>query len=306
VANLLRDLEIDIAVNLMGFTKDSRSGIFAFRPVPIQVNYLGYPGTMGADYMDYIIGDRIVIPAEERQHYREKVVWLPDTFQANDSMKRVSAHPVARAELGLPETAFVFCAFSNTYKITPTIFDTWMRLLRGVEGSVLWLLAGRTVVERNLRREAEARGISPDRLVFAQRVDYAAYLSRYRLADLFLDTLPFNAGATASDALWAGLPVVTCSGEAFASRMARSLLNAIGLPGLAAPSLAEYEALALELAQNRGLLSAIKAKLVRNLTAYPLFDTGRFRRHIEAAYTTMWERYERGEPAASFAVECLE
>jgi protein O-GlcNAc transferase len=306
VANLLRDLEIDIAVDLMGFTKDSRSSIFALRPAPVQVNYLGYPGTMGTDYMDYIIADRVVIPAGQRQYYREKVVWLPDTFQANDSMKRVGAHLVTRAEMGLPEMAFVFCAFSNTYKITPPVFDIWMRLLRGVEGSVLWLLAGRDAVERNLRREADARGVSPDRLVFAQRVDYAAYLSRYRLADLFLDTLPFNAGTTASDALWGGLPLVTCSGEAFASRMATSLLNAIGLPELAAPSLAQYEALAIELARNRALLSATRAKLVRNRTAYPLFNTGRFRRHIEAAYTTMWERYERGEPPASFAVERLE
>ena len=303
VANLLRDLEIDIAVDLMGFTKDNRCGIFALRAAPVQVNYLGYPGTMGADYMDYIIADRIVIPGTQRQQYREKVVWLPDTFQANDSMRRMEEHAATRADAGLPETGFVFCSFSNTYKITPPMFDIWMRLLRGVEGSVLWLLGGSPTVERNLRREAELRGVSPDRLVFAARVDYSTYLSRYRLADLFLDTLPFNAGATASDALWAGLPLITCSGEAFASRMAASLLHAIGLPELIAPSLARYETLALELARNRNVLAAAKSKLGRHRNAYPLFDTDRFRRHIEAAYLTMWHRYQRGDPPASFAVK---
>jgi len=258
---------------------------------------------MGADYMDYIIADRIVIPGTQRQQYREKVVWLPDTFQANDSMRRMEEHAATRADAGLPETGFVFCSFSNTYKITPPMFDIWMCLLRGVEGSVLWLLGGSPTVERNLRREAELRGVSPDRLVFAARVDYSTYLSRYRLADLFLDTLPFNAGATASDALWAGLPLITCSGEAFASRMAASLLHAIGLPELIAPSLARYETLALELARNRNVLAAAKSKLRRHRNAYPLFDTDRFRRHIEAAYLTMWQRYQRGDPPASFAVE---
>src|SRR5262249_5724845 len=303
IANLSRDLEIDIAVDLMGFTKDSRCGIFALRAAPVQVNYLGYPGTMGADYMDYIIADRIVIPDSQRQHYREKVVWLPDTFQANDSMRRMEEHAATRADAGLPETGFVFCWFSNSYKITPPMFDIWMRLLRGVEGSVLWLVGGSPTVERNLRREADVRGVSPDRLVFVARIDYSTYLSRYRLADLFLDTLPFNAGATASDALWAGLPLITCSGEAFASRMAAILLQSIGLPELIAPSLARYETLALELARNRNVLAAAKSKLGRHRNAYPLFDTDRFRRHIEAAYLTMWQRYQRGDPPASFAVE---
>jgi protein O-GlcNAc transferase len=301
VAGLLGALEIDIAVDLMGFTRDNRCGIFALRAAPIQLNCLGYPGTMGADHIDYIIADRIVIPDSHFRHYREKVVWLPDTFQANDSMRRMG-EPATRAAVGLPETAFVFCSFSNTYKITPAIFDVWMRLLRCVEGSVLWLLGGRATVERNLRREAEIRGISPDRLVFAARVEYSAYLSQYTLADLFLDTFPFNAGATASDALWAGLPLVTCSGEAFASRMAASLLHAVGLPELIAPSLDRYETLALELARNEGLLTAVRTKLARHRDTCPLFDTDRFRRQIEAAYITMWERYQRGEPPASFAV----
>ena len=302
VANLLREHQVDIAVDLMGHTRDSRSGIFAFRPAPIAVNYLGYPGSMGADYIDYIIADRFVIPDTQRQHYSENVVYLPDTFQGNDSERRIGERVLTRAEAGLPETGFVFCSFNNTYKITPAVFDIWMRLLRDAEGSVLWLLADQTVIERNLRREAQARGISPSRLVFAPRVDYADHLARYRLADLFLDTLPFNAGATASDALWAGLPVVTCAGEAFASRMAGSLLHAAGLPELVTHSLEDYEALALRLARDSEAHAGFRVRLAMNRTTCPLFDTDRFRRHIEAAYTTMWERWQRGEPPQDFGV----
>jgi protein O-GlcNAc transferase len=302
VANLLREHQVDIAVDLMGHTRDSRSGIFAFRPAPIAVNYLGYPGSMGADYIDYIIADRFVIPDTQRQHYSENVVYLPDTFQGNDSERRIGEGVLTRAEAGLPETGFVFCSFNNTYKITPAVFDIWMRLLRDAEGSVLWLLADQTVIERNLRREAEARGISPSRLVFAPRVDYADHLARYRLADLFLDTLPFNAGATASDALWAGLPVVTCAGEAFAGRMAGSLLHAAGLPELVTHSLEDYEALALRLARDSEVHAGFRVRLAMNRTTCPLFDTDRFRRHIEAAYTTMWERWQRGEPPQDFGV----
>jgi protein O-GlcNAc transferase len=301
-ADLLRDLEVDIAVDLMGFTGGARLGIFALRPAPIQVNYLGFPGTMGADFMDYIIADRFVIPLEHQADYTEKVVYLPDTFQANDATRRIGRVP-GRSEMGLPERGFVFCSFNNSHKITPTMFDIWMRLLGAVEGSVLWLLGTNASVERNLRREAEDRGIAAHRLIFAPRVTYSDYLARYQLADLFLDTLPFNAGTTASDALWAGLPLVTCAGEAFAGRMAGSLLNAVGLPDLVTHSLEEYEALALQLAHDSEALTAVKAKLAQNRLTCPLFDTDRFRRHIEAAYMTMWEIWQRGENPRSFSVE---
>jgi protein O-GlcNAc transferase len=303
VANLLRHLEVDIAVDLMGFTHESRPGIFALRPAPVHVNYLGFPATMGADYMDYIIADRFVIPPEQQGCYGEKIVYLPDCFQANDSKRSMGEHPKTRAAAGLLEAGFVFCAFSNSYKITPAMFDVWMRLLRQVDGSVLWLLGGRDAVEGNLRREAEARGIAADRLVFAPRVGYSEYLRRYQLADLFLDTAPFNAGATASDALWAGLPLITCSGEAFAARMAGSLLHAVGLPQLVAASFQDYERIALELAQDRAAIEALKTKLAQGRATCVLFDSSRFRRHLESAYQTMWQRHQAGEPAAGFAVE---
>jgi protein O-GlcNAc transferase len=302
VASLLRQLEVDIAVDLMGFTHESRPGIFALRPAPIQVNYLGFPATMGAAYIDYIIADRFVVPAEHQGDYSENIAWLPDCFQANDSKRSMGEQPRGRAEAGLPEEGFVFCAFSNSYKITPAMFDVWMRLLHEVEGSVLWLLGGGGAVEGNLRREAHARGIAPDRLIFATRLAYADYLRRYQFADLFLDTTPFNAGATASDALWAGLPLITCAGEAFAARMAASLLHALGLPQLVATSLEDYQRLALALAQDRAALEAIKAKLAQGRATCALFDSSRFRRHLESAYHTMWQRHQAGEPAASFAV----
>jgi protein O-GlcNAc transferase len=302
-ANLLRDLEVDIAVDLTGFTRDARSGILALRPAPVQVNYLGFPGTMGADYMDYIIADRFVIPVEHQAYYAEKVVYLPDTYQANSSTRPLGERALTRADMGLPDNALVFCSFSSSYKITPAMFQIWMRLLRSFEGSVLWLLGGNAGVERNLRREAADRGIAPDRLVFAPRAGYSDYLARYQFADLFLDTLPFNAGTTASDALWAGLPLVTCAGEAFASRMAGSLLNAVGLPELVTHNLEDYEALALKLASDSNMLAGVKARLAANRATYPLFDSGRFRRHIEAAYKMMWDIYQRGEQPAPLAIE---
>jgi len=302
VAALLRHLEIDIAVDLMGFTHESCPGIFALRPAPVQVNYLGFPATMGAAYIDYIIADRFVVPAEQAACYSEKIVWLPDCFQANDSGRRIAESPRSRAEAGVPEAGFVFCAFSNSYKITPAMFDVWMRVLGQAEGSVLWLLGGSASVETNLRREAQARGIAPDRLIFAPRLGYSEYLRRYQLADLFLDTAPFNAGATASDALWAGLPLITCAGEAFAGRMAGSLLHAIGLPQLVTSSLEDYERTAVALARDGAAVDALKASLADNRTSCALFDTTRFRRHIEAAFQTMWERHAAGAPPGSFAV----
>jgi len=269
----------------------------------VQVNYLGYPGTMGAEYFDYLIADAHVIPPGEDRGYAEKLVRLPDTFLVNDSRRRIAERTPARSEVGLPDAGFVFCCFNNSYKITPVVFDVWMRLLSENEGSVLWLKEANAAATRNLRWEARTRGIASERLVFAGKADALEdHLARYRLADLFLDTLPYNAHATASDALWAGLPVVTCSGRSFAGRVAGSLLKAVGLPELVVDSLQDYEALALRLARTPKLLSGIKAKLQSNRTSYPLFDTDRFRRHIESAYATMWRRHQRGEPPASFSV----
>lgn len=306
VADQLRHLEIDIAVDLMGFTHESRPGIFALRPAPVHVNYLGFPATMGAAYIDYIIADAFVVPAGHAGSYSEKIVFLPDCFQANDSGRRIGDSPSTRAEAGLPEGGFVFCAFSNSYKITPAMFEVWMRLLRQAQSSVLWLLGGSAAVETNLRREAQARGVAADRLIFAPRLGYAEYLRRYQLADLFLDTAPFNAGATASDALWAGLPLITCAGEAFAGRMAGSLLHAVGLPQLVAYSLADYERLALALAQDRAAIGQMKQTLAQNRATCALFDTALFRRHLETAYHAMWERHRAGAPAASFALNATE
>ena len=302
IASMLRRMEVDIAVDLMGFTGACRTGIFAFRPAPVQVNYLGYPGTMGADYIDYLLADRILIPQQEEVYYSEKIVTLPDTYQANDSQRGIAELTPTRAEAGLPDQGMVFCCFNNSFKILPEMFDIWMRILRAVEGSVLWLLDLNALVTGNLRREAAARGVAPERLVFAPRMPVANHLARHRLADLFLDTLPYNAHTTASDALWAGLPVLTCVGSTFAGRVAASLLTAVGLPELIVSSLEEYEALALELAQNPTMLTDLKVKLARNRENYPLFDTARFTRHIETAYRQMVERSRRGLPPESFAV----
>jgi predicted O-linked N-acetylglucosamine transferase (SPINDLY family) len=268
----------------------------------VQAQYLGFPGTMGADYIDYIIGDRTVIPEADRSFYSEKVVYLPDTYQANDSARRIADRTPSRAEAGLPEVGFVFCSFNNTYKIAPDIFAVWMRLLERVDGGVLWLFQDNEAAARNLRREAEARGVSPQRLVFAPRADFAEHLARHRLADLFLDTLPYGAHTTASDALWAGLPVLTCLGTTFPGRVAASLLKAVGLPELITTTLTDYEALALKLARERDVLAAVKAKLVANRDRAPLFDTARYTRNLEAAYVGMWERCRRGDGRETFAV----
>ncbi|MEO8302748.1 MAG: tetratricopeptide repeat protein [Betaproteobacteria bacterium] len=302
VAKLLRDLEIDIAVDLGGFTTDCRSGIVARRPAPIQVSYLGFPGTMGADYIDYLIADAFVLPPEDEPWFNEKVVTLPDSYQVNDAKRQIAPRTPSRAQAGLPESGFVFCSFNNNYKITPPLFEVWMRLLREVDGSVLWLLEGNKSVPGNLRREAQSRGVAPERLVFAPKVGHADHLARHRLADLLLDSLPYNAHTTASDALWAGLPVLTCRGNAFAGRVAASLLHAVGLPELVTASTAEYEALAQRLARDAEALAAIKAKLAQHRDRCPLFDTRRFARHIEAAYLGMWERWQRGEPPSAFSV----
>jgi predicted O-linked N-acetylglucosamine transferase (SPINDLY family) len=303
LAQFVRRAEIDILVNLNGYFGLDRTGVFAMRPAPVQVNYLGYPGTMGAPYMDYIVADPHVIPEDERSHYSEAVCYLPDTYQPNDRKKAVSGRIYSRAECALPETGVIFCCFNNNHKILPQVFDVWMRLLAGVDGSVLWLLEGNAVVRRNLMAEAEKRGISSKRLVFAPMVPLADHLARERLADVFLDTLPHNAHTTASDALWCGVPLVTCLGHTFAARVASSLLSAIGLPELITTSLGDYEALALNLARDPVLLSSLKIKLAGNRDVFPLFDTPRFTRYIEEGYRIMWERAEHGLPPAAFAVE---
>jgi protein O-GlcNAc transferase len=302
VARSLRDLEIDIAVDLKGYTQNCRPNILAFRPAPIQISYLGYPGTMGAHFIDYILADRQVIPEEQRPFYSESVVYLPDTYQSNDSKRRVGDEVATRHEVGLPEAGFVFCSFVSPYKIVPRVFDSWMNILGMVDGSVLWLLAGNEDAAHNLRRSAQIRGIAPERLIFAPRVKLEQHLARHRFADLFLDTLPINAHTTASDALWAGLPLVTCLGSSFAGRVAGSLLNALGLAELITESRADYEALAVNLAKDANRFAQIRAKLMRNRRTHPLFDTDRLRRHIESAYETMWERCQRGEPPVSFSV----
>jgi predicted O-linked N-acetylglucosamine transferase (SPINDLY family) len=305
IAELLCEMEIDIVVDLMGFTHNSRTGIFAMRPAPIQVNYLGYPGTLGSDYFDYMIADETVIPDDQRAFYSEQVVWLPDCYQANDRQRHVAEGVPTRSDCGLPDNGFVFCSFNNAYKIMPDVFDVWMRLLRQVEGSVLWLIEANAMTSKNLRREAEQRGVVAERLIFAPRKPLPDHLARHRLAGLFLDTLPCNAHTTASDSLWAGLPVVTCLGATFAGRVAASLLKAAGLKDLVTANLADYETLALALARDPARLAALKAKLASERQSCPLFDTPRFTRQIESAYVTMWERYQRGEPPVHFAVDAI-
>ena len=302
VAGMLRDHEIDIVVDLKGYSKSSRPAIFARRPAPIQINYLVYPGTTGADYMDYIIGDAEVIPVGHDEFYSEHVVRLPDSYQVNDSRREIGVKAPGRTEAGLPESGFVFCCFNNNYKITPEVFDVWMRLLKQVAGSVLWLLEDNDLASRNLRAEAEARGVGANRLVFAPRLLPPEHLARHRLADLFLDTLPCNAHTTASDALWTGLPLLTCRGNAFPGRVAASLLRAIGLPELITENLTEYEALALKLASMPNMLAGIRSRLAQNRSTAPLFDIERYRRHLESAYITMYERYQQGLPPQGFSV----
>jgi predicted O-linked N-acetylglucosamine transferase (SPINDLY family) len=303
VAALLRDMEVDIAVDLNGYAGSGRPGILAHRPAPAQVNFLAYSGTMGAPFFDYIIGDRMVIPDHNRAHYSEHVVYLPHSYMPTDETRRIAERTPTRIEAGLPETGFVFTCHNSVHKIGPDVFDVWMRLLRAVEGSVLWLSFENPTVNGNLRREARARGVAPERLLFAPRVPAIEdHLARLRLAGLFLDTLPYNAHATACDALWAGLPVLTCTGNTFAGRVAASLLQALGLPELITSSLAEYEGLALALAQTPDRLAALRAKLICNRQTEPLFDTAGYTRHLESAYTMMWERSQRGEPPRSFSV----
>lgn len=285
-ARKIHEDRINILVDLTGYTQNNRSAILALRPAPVQVNYLGYPGTMGAEFVDYMIADNFTIPPGYEVHYTEKIMRLPDCFQAND---RTRARPSApgRKDCGLPEQGVVFCCFNQTYKITPDMFDIWCRLLNAVPGSVLWLSASNPHAEENLKREAKNRGVDERRLIMAPLLDYDSHLARLQCADIFLDTLPYNAGTTCSDALWMGLPVVTCAGEAFVSRMAGSLLTALGVPELITCTLEDYYALALDLAVNQEKREAMRARIIASRDTAPLFDSERFTRNLEAAYEKM-------------------
>lgn len=294
-AALARELGIDIAIDLAGFTEDSRTGVFALRAAPVQASYIGYLGTMGAPYIDYLIADRTIVPVESRSSYTEKIAYLR-SYQANDASRRVADKTFSREELGLPPSGFVFCCFNNNYKISPEVFDAWMRILRRVDESVLFLYAENPEAAKNMRREALLRGVNAGRLVFAERIERSLYLARYRAADLFLDTFPYNAGTTASDALWAGLPVLTCQGKSFASRVAASLLTAVGLPELITSDAANYENLAVELAANPLRLQELKQQLNQNRSTTPLFDTRSFTRDLERTYQDMHERFLAGLP----------
>ncbi|MEX2111906.1 MAG: hypothetical protein WD845_01910, partial [Pirellulales bacterium] len=302
-ARRIADDRVDILVDLKGYTVGARTQILAERPAPIQVNYLGYPGTMGAPFIDYILVDEFIAPWDQQPGYSEKLVHLPGCYQVNDSQREIAPRTPSRAECGLPEQAFVFCSFNNTYKITPEIFQVWMRLLHAIPGSVLWLLESNPTAAANLRREAEARGVASARLVFASRLPLEEHLARHRLADLFLDTFPVNAHTTASETLWAGCPMVTLAGQTMASRVAGSLLHTLGMPELIAKGLEEYEQIALRLATQPARLAELQSRLATNREGSALFDGAKFAPTLEQAYETMWSLYCRGQSPRSFSVD---
>jgi protein O-GlcNAc transferase len=302
IAELARKDGIDIAIDLMGHTENARSEIFAHRAAPIQINYLGYPGSWGAPFMDYIIADRTLVPEGHEQHYSEKIIYLPHTYMPSDDEREISDRPVTRTQMGLPKQGVVFCCFNNIYKIGAEEFGIWIRLLDSVPGSVLWLSGTNEWAKINLRKQAEKRKLDPRRIIFAERVSIAEHLARHRLADLFLDNFHYNAHSTTSDALWAGLPVITLAGQGFAARVAASLLNAIELPELVTDSAEEYERLALELARDSQKLAALKTKLAGLKRGTPLFDTERFARNLEDAYTQVYQHYFDGNAPGHITV----
>jgi len=302
IAELAMEKGIDLAIEFNGFLKNGHQGILAHRPAPVQINYLAYPGTMGADFYDYIIGDHVVIPEDQKHNYAENIIYLPDCYMPHDNTRQISNKPISRAECGLPDNRFVFCCFNNSFKISPQEFDIWMRLLNKIEGSVLWLLKANEWSQNNLRNEASKRGVDADRLVFADKLPLEEHLGRLRHADLFLDTFNFNAHTTASDALWAGIPVVTKIGKSFAARVAGSLLNAIELPELITTTEKEYEALALSLASNPKTLTLIKKKLAEKKNSAPLFDTETYTKNLERAYIQAYQCYADGLPPAELNV----
>ena len=303
VARKVRQDGIDIAIDLNGYTQHARTKIFAYRAAPIQINYLGFPGTMGTDFMDYIVADRYIIPLENQEYFNEKILYLPNTYMPTDNGRELSERHMTRRDMGLPEDAFVFCCFNNNYKITSSEFDIWMRLLNKVEGSVLWLRQSNQWSELNVKKEAQRRKVDPQRVVFAGRVPMAEHLARQRLADLFIDTFSFNAHTTAAEALWTGLPVVTKTGQGFAARVAGSLLNSVGLPELITKNENDYEMLILELVTNPSKLNKIRKKLAANLLEKPLFDTGQYTKHIEDGYQQAYQNYFEGNPPKTITVQ---
>jgi hypothetical protein len=303
IAKLAQSRGIDIAVDLKGYTMESRPGVFAYRAAPVQVSYLGYPGTSGAPFMDYLIGDGIVCTPKNRAAFSESLIELAGSYQVNDRNRAIAETVPPRSQFGLPDDGFVFGCFNNTFKIGPAEFAIWMRLLRAVDGSVLWLLGTNSAAKANLRREAQAQGVDPGRVVFAERQQVNQHLARHRHIDLFLDTFNYNAHTTASDALWAGVPVLTKAGEGFAARVAASLLHAVGLPDLVTHDQEAYEALALALASDPPRLAALKARLAENRLTHPLFDTALFARRLESAYAAIADRAMKGEPPADVAVD---
>jgi predicted O-linked N-acetylglucosamine transferase (SPINDLY family) len=301
IAEFSRMLGIDIAIDLKGSTTDHRFGIFSYRAAPIQVSYLGYPGTMGAEYIDYLIADKTLIPDESQRFYTEKIAYMPHSYQVNDRSRVISDRVFTKQEVGLPDEGFVFACFNSNAKITPDVFDVWVQILQSVKGSVLWLFENNETAAQNLRKEAKKRGLDAERLVFAPNMELSEHLARHKLADLFIDTLPYNAHTTASDALWAGLPVLTCKGESFASRVAASLLNAIDMPELITSSHKEYEQLAIALGNDPQRVQAMKQKLENNKLTTPLFDSCLFTRNIENLYEQMWDKYLRETSTDSLA-----
>jgi predicted O-linked N-acetylglucosamine transferase (SPINDLY family) len=302
VAAFSRTMGVDIAVDLDGYTQGARPGMFTHRCGALQVSYLGFPGTTGTDHMDYIIADEVVLPEDQHRYYAEKVITLPCCYQANDSQRQISPRVFTREEVGLPAGAFVFCCFNNNYKIVPATFACWMRILHQVPSSVLWLLEDNPFAANNLREAALAGGIAPERLVFAARMPVGEHLARHGLADLFVDTWPYNAHTTASDALWAGLPVLTCRGQSFASRVAASLLQALNLPELIATTELDFETKAVRLANDAQAMRDLKARLQCERTHSPLFSSKRFARHVERAFQLVWARHVAGLPPQSMVV----
>ena len=302
IAKLAREMNLDIAIDLKGYTQDNRSGIFSYRAAPVQINYLGYPGTMGSSVFDYIVADYTLIPQDSQKYYSEKIIYMPNSYQINDRQRLISEAPVSRLRNNIPENAFVYCSFNNNYKITPEIFKSWMTILSTVPDSVLWLLGDNLLSQENLKKHAKELDVDPSRLIFAERLPLDEHLARHRLANLFLDTTPCNAHTTASDALWSGLPVLTQVGEAFASRVAASLLSAIGLPELITQTSQEYEAMAIHLATHPEALKNLKDKLEENRLSGPLFNSKKFTGHLEEAYEAAYARYVRGLNAENLMI----
>ena len=303
IVKLSRNFKIDIAIDLKGITTDARFGIFINRCAPIQISYLGFPGTSGTDLIDYIVAHKTLIPKENQKFFSEKIIYLPDSYQPNDYTKKMSKKVFTREELSLPKNAFVFCCFNQNYKITPNIFNIWMKILKKIEGSVLWLIKDSNEGANNLKKEANKRGINPDKIIFAKRMTISEHLARHKMADLFIDTFPYTAHTTCSDALWSGLPVITLMGQSFASRVSGSLLNAVGLNELITTTEKDYEDLIIRLATDSNQLKIIKNKLEKNKINQPIFNTKLYTKKIESAYKEIYKRYHSDLPLENIEIK---